>query len=218
VNGVEGFDTVIFNAMRWPATVSTQDGRSEVTYTGHYAVLTEVEALKFIDGTLTVDLNSSTAKIVPMYDTTLDRGHDAGRLKTWVGSLNGGMSLKDIADGFMQSNEFKSKYGSLDDTVVKQLNVNVLGREGETSDVEAWIGGLKGGMSRAEIVTGFSESAENVERSQATVEKGLWITDDHTTQVARLPDAVGLEAWVGGLKGGMTLKQLADGFTGSPEF
>jgi hypothetical protein len=37
----------------------------------------------------------------------------------------------------------------------------VLGRDGEQSGIDAWVGGLKGGLSRADIVVGFSDSEEN---------------------------------------------------------
>ena len=40
----------------------------------------------------------------------------------------------------------------------------------------------------------------------------------YDTTLDRLADAPGLAAWIGALKGGMTLTQMADGFTGRPEF
>jgi hypothetical protein len=96
-----------------------------------------------------------------MYDTTLDRQGDAPGIKGWLGALNGGMSLKQMADSFTGSAEFQGKYGALDDiSFVRQLYRNVLDREGEDSGVQAWHGGLKGGLSRSDIVVGFSESNE----------------------------------------------------------
>jgi hypothetical protein len=153
-----------------------------------------------------------------LYDTTFDRTHDQGSLKAWTGGLDSGMTMKQIANGFMASREFQSKCGSLDDAAIVK---NVLHREGEATGVQAWVGGLKHSMSRVGIVTGFSESAENVERTKATVDKGLRVTDENAVQVARLYDttlacqldAVDLEAWGSGLTGGMTLKRLADGFS-----
>jgi serralysin len=65
-----------------------------------------------------------------------------------------------------------------------------------------------------------------MEKSRATVEKGLWLSDDQAAQIARLyhatlnrlPDAGGLESWTAALKSGMTLLQASDGFTKSTEF
>jgi hypothetical protein len=227
VIGGDGHDTVAFGVMRIASTVLVQGGMAEVTSAAGYAQIQEVEMLRFIDGTLAIGLDSDEAKIARLYDAALDRGHDQRGLKAWVGGLVGGLSMNQIADGFMASSEFQNKYGALDDTAfVRQLYLNVLGREGEETGVDAWIGGLRGGLSRADIVVGFSESAENIERSRPTVEAGLWLTDEDAAKVARLydttldrlPDAEGLNAWIGGLKGGMSLQDLADGFTGSLEF
>jgi hypothetical protein len=40
----------------------------------------------------------------------------------------------------------------------------------------------------------------------------------YDTVLDRLPDAPGLSGWAGALRGGMTLKTAADGYTGSAEF
>jgi hypothetical protein len=81
-------------------------------------------------------------------------------------------------------------------------------------------------MSRSDAVLGFSESAEDMEKSRATVEKGLWLSDDQAAQIARLyhaalnrlPDADGLENWTAALKSGAALLQLSNGFIVSTEF
>jgi serralysin len=103
------------------------------------------------------------AQVARMFDTTLDRQGDAPGIKGWLGALNGGMTLKQMADGFTGSAEFQGKYGALDDlSFVRQLYRNVLYRDGEEAGVQAWHGGLKGGMGRSDIVVGFSESAEHM--------------------------------------------------------
>jgi hypothetical protein len=85
------------------------------------------------------------------------------------------MTLEQVADSFATAAEFQQKYGSLDDKgFVEQLYRNVLDREGEDSGIEAWHGGLKGGMSRAEVALGFSESAEHQSKSAAYVDDGVW--------------------------------------------
>ncbi len=81
-------------------------------------------------------------------------------------------------------------------------------------------------MNRADAVLGFSESVEDMEKSKATIEKGLWLSDDNAAKVARLyhatlnrlPEAGGLENWTAALRSGSSLLQITDGFTGSAEF
>src|SRR4051794_31728848 len=86
-----------------------------------------------------------------------------------------GMSVKAMADGFTGSTEFQMKYGALDDVgFVRQIYRNVLDREGEQSGVDAWIGGIKGGMSRGDVVVGFSESQEHQNKMAPYIDNGIW--------------------------------------------
>jgi hypothetical protein len=118
-----------------------------------------VEQLTFADGRMITETGSVAAQVYRLYDTVLDRLPDAPGLSGWAGALRGGMTLKTAADGYTGSAEFQMKYGALDDRgFVQQLYRNVLEREGEQSGADAWTGGLKGSMSRADVVLGFSES------------------------------------------------------------
>jgi len=110
-----------------------------------------------------------------MYDSALDRQADSPGLKAWTSALKGGMSLTTMADGFTGSTEFQMTYGALDDvSFVHQVYRNVLDREGEQSGVEVWIGAIKGGMSRADIVVGFSESQEHQNKMAPHIDNGIW--------------------------------------------
>ena len=46
--------------------------------------------------------------------------------------------------------------------------------EGEQSGVDAWIGGIKSGMSRADVVVGFSESQEHQNKMAPYIDNGIW--------------------------------------------
>jgi hypothetical protein len=115
------------------------------------------------------------AQAARLYDTVLDRLPDAGGLSGWTGTLKSGWSLKAVAGGFTGSAEFQQKYGALDDVgFVRQLYRNVLDREGEQSGVDAWTGGLKGGMSRSDVVLDFSESQEHINKMAPYIDDGIW--------------------------------------------
>jgi hypothetical protein len=119
--------------------------------------------------------DDQAAMVARLYDTTLDRQPDAQGLNTWVNAIKGGMTPQQAANGFTGSPEFQQKYGSLDDTAfVQQLYRNVLDREGEVSGVETWKGALQGGMSRADIVLGFSESLEHQNKLAPYIDDGIW--------------------------------------------
>ncbi|KJB91914.1 DUF4214 domain-containing protein [Skermanella aerolata] len=187
-----------------------------------------VEKFVFADGTLVTDTADTAAQVFRLYGATLGRAPDLGGLRSWTNAVeNKALTLAQATDGFTGSAEFQAKYGSLDNTgFVKLLYNNVLDREADAGGLNAWVGGLNSGVSRSQVVLGFSESAENIAKTAANVQKGLWIGDERAAQVARMydttldrqGDAPGIKGWLGAIKGGMTLKTTADGFTGSAEF
>jgi hypothetical protein len=120
--------------------------------------------------------DDQAAFVARMYDSTLDRLPDAPGLIGWVNAMKDGMTGHQVADGFTGSPEFQQKYGSLDDTAfVQQLYRNVLDREGEASGVEGWKGALGTGMSRADVVLGFSESPEHQNKLAPYINDGIWL-------------------------------------------
>lgn len=108
------------------------------------------------------------------------------------------------------------------------LYQNVLGRDADVGGLAGWTAQLEGGMSRAQVVTGFSNSAEFVEATasdarafvNATSQAG-W-TDDvyriYQATLDRAPDYAGLEGWTEQLAGGRELGSVISAFVGSQEF
>ena len=130
-------------------------------------------------------------------------------------------------NGFIGSPEFQARYGNLNDSdFVSQLYRNVLDREPDGAEVQGWVDAIGTGTTRAQVVLGFSESAEYIEKTRPAVEEGLWLRDDDAASVARLysatldrlPDQDGLASWTDAIKTGTSLQQVADGFVGSAEF
>jgi aryl-phospho-beta-D-glucosidase BglC (GH1 family) len=120
--------------------------------------------------------DDQAAIVARLYNAALDRLPDAHGLSWWVGAIKAGMTLQQAANGFTGSSEFQAKYGSLDDTAfVQQLYRNALDREGEASGVEAWKSGLQWGMSRADVVLGFSESLEHQNKLAPYIDDGIWL-------------------------------------------
>jgi hypothetical protein len=81
-------------------------------------------------------------------------------------------------------------------------------------------------MTRAQMVVGFSESAEFIGNTSASLDAGLWAPDPaaiealgfYQAALGRLPDAAGLAAWIGALHAGLSQTAIAAGFYGSTEF
>ena len=224
-DGGSGHDTLTgFGLRREYGNISLGGGNATVGG----ATAGAVETFQFTDGRFVTEVNDVEAQVFRLYGATLGRSPDIIGLKNWADAIRGNsLTLFNAVDGFTSSAEFQMKYGSPEPTTfVKMLYANVLQREGEPSGVASWVEAMNRGMTKSQVVLGFSESAENIMRTTPTIQQGLWIVDDHAAIVARLYDAAldrqadgpGIKGWTDAFKGGMSLKAMADGFTGSTEF
>jgi serralysin len=230
--GGAGIDTAVWHLPRASyKTISIGSSSNAYVYDGSYYDFcfdNSIEYYKFTDGTLTANNTGTAAQVYRLYGAALGRTPDNSGLKNWVSTIEAGaMTLKQAVSGFTSSTEFLNRYGSPDDkTFVTLLYKNVLGRTPDAGGLTNWTNALAAGMSRADAVLGFSESVEDMEKSKASIEKGLWLSDDNAAKVARLyhatlnrlPEAGGLENWTAALRSGSSLLQITDGFTGSAEF
>jgi Ca2+-binding RTX toxin-like protein len=188
------------------------------------------EAIHFADGVLNFDAGSAAAQVVRLYQAALDRAPEQGGLNFWIDNLQDGAALADLAGEFLASPEFADRFGrGLDDAgFVGQLYHNILDRAGEAGGSAFWGAQLaSGAWSRAQVLAAFSESPENLDRTGDLVQAGIWDRSEtaidlallYDTVLGRHPDVVGLQGWRAALdSGSLTLAQVAEGFTASPEF
>ena len=127
-----------------------------------------------------------------LYSAAFDRVPKTVGLNFWVDSYESGRSLVDIAKDFYRSPEFISRYGPLaDQQYVEQLYRNVLGRPGAQGGIEFWIAHLANGVSRAKVLANFSDSPENVSKTDETFrdmrnENGYWIFGEDSLPKLRI--------------------------------
>jgi hypothetical protein len=121
--------------------------------------------------------------ITLLYQGALGRGPSAGELSYWSNIFANGVSAADqsqglthalaqssggfngsmsVADGFLQSAEFQTKYGSLDNAAfVNQVYENALHRPADAAGAQYWDNVLNTGtMTKAMVLVGISESGE----------------------------------------------------------
>ncbi len=78
--------------------------------------------------------------------------------------MDGGVSLNAVAQGFVNSAEFKAVYGAspTNAEIVTRFYDNVLGRAAEPGGYYYWLGILDSGNANvAQVLASFSESPEN---------------------------------------------------------
>jgi Ca2+-binding RTX toxin-like protein len=171
-----------------------------------------------------------SAQVYRMYQATLGRAPDIGGHEGWTFEiLRGALNLNATASAFVRSLEFQNKYGGLNnENFVELLYQNVLGRGSDPGGKQGWLDFLAGGATRADVVTGFSESREFVsntsEDAQAfatALTAAPWqdnVYRIYQATLGRAPDEGGFKAWVEQLGSGTDLQTVLAGFVGSREF
>jgi hypothetical protein len=173
----------------------------------------------------------TSAQVYRLYQAALDRTPDTDGHAGWTQRLHeGARSLEDVATGFVASSEFQSTYGALDTAAfVGLLYQNVLGRDGDAAGQAHWQARIDGGgLSRAQAVIGFSESAEFVTATQGAAGRftqerteAAWSDDVFRLYAAtldRAPDAAGFDGWTANLAQGTAFSIAVAGFVDSAEF
>ncbi|HYF18030.1 MAG TPA: DUF4214 domain-containing protein, partial [Ramlibacter sp.] len=165
VDGGGGTDTAIFSGVRSTYTVTAAAGSITVAditpNRDGIDSLRNIERVKFSDMALAFDWSGTAGQAYRLYKAALGRAPEAAGLGFHINSLDTGVALMNVANQFISSPEFARTYGGLENLAfVNQLYANILGRPGEAAGVAYHVGRLESGTSRAEVLLGFSESAE----------------------------------------------------------
>ncbi|WEF34839.1 DUF4214 domain-containing protein [Pseudoduganella chitinolytica] len=127
---------------------------------------------------LLLSVSGNAGKPFRLYQAVFDRAPDKAGMGFWIYHQENGMSLRTMAKGFMTSPEFAQRYGAnlSNAQFVDSLYHNVLHRDGEAAGVAFHIANLEKGMARADVLTGFSESAENFAATAQLIGDGFVYT------------------------------------------
>ena len=203
------------NPVTNPGTIDTGAiGLGEPEHRGHF-------------GTVTHDPHSAAGTVYALYDAMFDRASDAAGQHHWTAAHGNGLSLHDLAEALLRSGEGQSHLGAADNfTFVQDLYETALHRQGDADGVAQWVSALDHGTSRADVVTGFAFSPENLEGLRDAFEHGVFTVDPGASGVARLyyglldraPDAGGLDSFCDLVEGGMALNGVAGMVLGSGEY
>ena len=177
-NGQGGLDTVTFAADRGSASVQLNGAVLTTSVAGFGTdVLTDIERLAFNDGTLAFDLTGNAGQVYRLYQAAFGRTPDTVGLSSNINLVDNGMSLHDMANAFAISSEFQSLFGanSTDAEYVNALYNNVLGRDADAAGLAGWLNALATGSDRGHVLTGFSESKENIEIVAPAIDDGIWL-------------------------------------------
>ncbi|SFD17216.1 DUF4214 domain-containing protein [Massilia yuzhufengensis] len=142
--------------------------------------LTEVERLVFRDTNVALDVGVGEigGRAYRLYEAAFNRTPDAAGVGFWIRALDRGVSVSAVAQGFLDSQEYIDAYGSamLNRDLVTRYYTNILDRAPEQAGIDFWMAKLEGGVSRADVLAGISESQENISGSAAVIANGFAYT------------------------------------------
>ncbi len=167
LDGGKGMDTAIYAGGRAHFTISKNSAGYTVSDNSGVEgtdTLSNVERLQFADAAVALDINGVAGEAYRIYQAAFDRTPDLAGLGYWIRDMDSGVSLTDVAAGFIQSAEFQRLYGAHPSNVTLLTNLyqNVLHRASDPGGFDYWIKELDAGhISAAGILASFSESTEN---------------------------------------------------------
>lgn len=178
-DGGAGLDKMVFAGKRADYGIArTADGFT-VSSGGVVDTLSNIERLVFSDGAVALDADGTGGQAYRVYQAAFARTPDLGGLGYWMNAMDGGTALETVAEGFVASQEFKDKYGAAPSNLelVSRFYENVLRRPGEKAGIDWWTGLLDAKtLTVAEVLVGFSESAENKEALAELIANGFAYT------------------------------------------
>ncbi|WP_307729127.1 DUF4214 domain-containing protein [Massilia sp. IC2-476] len=138
-------------------------------------VLVGIERLAFDDVMVALDTDGIAAQTYRLYQAAFNREPDLAGLGYWIGRMESGSSLKDVAANFIASSEFTGMYGLKPSHAdfLTRIYQNILHRAPDPAGFDYWLQVMERGASATEILAQFSQSPENVAALAGVLEGGI---------------------------------------------
>jgi serralysin len=166
LDGGAGLDSAAYAGARAGYTIAQTGAGLAVTDKSGLEgsdTLAGVERLLFADGALAFDVDGIAGKAYQLYAAAFDRVPDLGGLGFWLGAMDRGTSLVDVATEFTRADEFVKMYGATrtaEDFLVKVYE-HMLHRTPDPSGYAYWLQVMKNGATEGQVLAAVSESPEN---------------------------------------------------------
>ena len=162
------------------------------------------------------EFSELVAPIVRLYFASFDRIPDYQGLLHNIRLFKEVMTLPEVSEGFVRSQEFINTYGDLsDEEFVTTLYLNVLERAPDADGFQYWFDKLSNNeITRGEMMIGFSESNEYKTKTA----NDIFVTMMYVGMLRRSPEPVGFDSWLAEIESGMSSLDLIDGFFNSQEY
>lgn len=161
------------------------------------------------------EFQAGAATVTRLYFGALDRLPDNAGLDSWMGAMQSGTPLSAVASSFIASKEFTERFGAQDKAgLVDQMYLNVMRRAADAEGKAYWLQRLEAGMSKGDLVLGFTESREY----QASTEAKVGVSLNYVGLLGRSPEQGGIDFWLAKQAGGMSQVEIIGSFQGTQEY
>ena len=176
IDGGAGLDTVVYGTIIEGLTVSPQGNQLSV----RGDTLLNIERVQGSDGVIAFDIQGNAGDAYRLYQAAFNRIPDKDGLSFWTHQLDLGLNAQVVAQGFVNSSEFRSVYGTNPTNVhiVDLMYQNVLGRAGEPAGINFWVGQLDRGLAVGALLQGFAISSENHGIVDPTLTMGILLNSN----------------------------------------
>ncbi|EPJ75789.1 C-type lectin [Pseudomonas sp. CFII64] len=174
-----GVDTAAYDGGRSQVTVSASGSGYKVSTFGKVDTLSGIERIALGDGSvlaLDVKPGENAGSAYRIYQAAFDRKPDLSGLKYWIKQMDAGASLTQVAQGVVNSTEFKALNPTNDSTaLINNFYLHVLHRAPDAAGLQYWSTAAANGLRPHEILAAFSESTENVNGTAGALKDGIWM-------------------------------------------
>ncbi|TFW08297.1 DUF4214 domain-containing protein [Oxalobacteraceae bacterium OM1] len=134
-----------------------------------------IKRLQFSDYTLALDFDGTAGQAYRLYQAAFNRKPDTAGLGYQILAMERhGTPHLQIAQNFIDSAEFASLYGNLDNGgFVTRLYNNVLHRDPDAGGYAVQVNALNTWASRPQLLVNFSESTENQQQVAGDIRNGI---------------------------------------------
>ncbi len=175
IDGGAGLDMAVFSGNRAQSSLTKLGDGFTVSGPDGNDSLINVERLSFADKNLALDIEGTAGQAYRIYQAAFDRIPDIAGLSFWIASMDSGVTLRQVASGFISSAEFQSQYGASPSNfqLTTLLYENVLHRAPDQAGLDYWNKELDRGLTREDALMYFSESAENKVALIGIIQNGI---------------------------------------------
>jgi hypothetical protein len=176
LDGGAGLDFVNYLDDRSGYRISRTEQGFTVSGSNGSDLLRNTERIAFDDLSVALDIDGTAGTAYRLYQAALNRAPDPTGLGYWIGVLDDGASLRNVAASFIAGAEFATHFGGTNPdnaTFVTRLYQNILDRPPEQAGYDYWLKVLNDGGDRATVLTFFSESPENRDALIGTIGNGF---------------------------------------------